>query len=142
MKQQVVVLGLLIIAVCVVSMIPFRGFSEGFDATAAATPATATAAATTQPAAASLPTTAISSNADFITAVNQALGSAANPAADKAAIQNLQSRIAGLTSRNSQTLLSEMGNPNNLSNPRAFLQYLNWFGSACPITSDTCSGSQ
>jgi hypothetical protein len=139
MKQQVVVLGLLIIAVCVVSMIPFRGFSEGFDApAAAATPTTATA----QPAAASLPTTAISSNADFITAVNQALGSAANPAADKAAIQNLQSRIAGLTSRNSQTLLSEMGNPNNLSNPRAFLQYLNWFGSACPITSDTCSGSQ
>lgn len=138
MKRQVVVLGVFIIAVCVVSMIPFSGTNfEGFDG-----PAQPPADASQQPQPPQLPTTPITSNSDFITAVNQALGSAANPTADKAVIQNLQSRIAGLTSQNAVKLLGEMGNPNSASNPREFLQYLNWYGSACPITSDTCSGAK
>lgn len=141
MKRQVVVLGLFIIAVCVVSLIPFSNQKhEGFDANANVS----SVSASNQPdaSAAQLPTTPITSNEDFMTAVNQALNAQVNPTADKSAIQNIQTRISGLSSRNANTILGEIGNPNNTSNPRAFLKYLNWFASNCPINSDTCAGAQ
>lgn len=142
MKRQIVALGLLIIAVCVISMIPFSVTSyEGLEQQSQQSKTDNSSKQSQQsqekP---SLPTTPIASNSDFIAAVNQALSSAANPESDKAAIQNMQTRIAELTSQNSKKILGEMSNPNNLSNPRKFLEYLNWFGSVCPITSDTCSG--
>lgn len=143
MKKKIVYLGLFLIAVCAVSiLIPFsRMKSEGFDDQQQTADATATE--TTQPAEPEpLPTTPITTNADFIAAVNKALSAPANQATDKAVIQNLQTRISGLSSQNARTILGEMGNPNNLQNPRTFLQYMNWFSSNCPIESDTCYGAK
>lgn len=158
MKRQIIVLGLLIVAVCVISLIPFRGtegfekdeeegfkeeedpetegFEEHLDGNASVSGTTVSNQAQT------LPTTPIESNADFMTTVNNALSSPANESKDKTAIYNVQTRISGLTSQNAKTLLSEISNPTNLSKPRTFLQYMNWFGSKCPITSDTCTGLQ
>jgi len=145
MKNKIVHLGLLLIVVIMISMMaPFsRLRNEGFDGSDStsnqdATSPTQTAHATASP----LPTTPITENSDFISAVNTALNSPANNDTDKAAIQNIQSRISGLSSTNAKTLLGEIGNPANLSNPRVFLQYMNWFSSSCPIDSSTCSGAK
>lgn len=82
----------------------------------------------------------VTSNSDFMSALNSALASNPDPALDKVAIYNLQGAISSLSSQNAATLLGEIGNPNNLTNPRLFLQYMNWFCSNCPIYSDTCTG--
>jgi len=82
----------------------------------------------------------IKTNSDFMNAVNNALSSNPNPATDKVAIYNLQSGISALTTQNAATLVGEIGNPNNINNPRLFLQYMNWFCSNCPVDSDSCPG--
>jgi hypothetical protein len=82
----------------------------------------------------------IGSNSDYLSIVNSALAKTSDPLADKLAIYDVQGKISSLNTQNSATLLGEIGNPNNLINPRLFLQYMNWFGSNCPVDSDTCPG--
>ena len=115
--------------------------------TAAATTAAATTTSKTTSASPSITTAAttgapksVSSNKDFLNAVIQALSSSPDPSADKVKIYSIQGMISSLNTQNSATLLGEIGNPNNLNDPRLFLQYMNWFGSNCPIDSNNCTG--
>ena len=80
----------------------------------------------------------ITNNADFMRAVTTALTAKPDTTADTAAIYKLQPQIASIRTKNAQFLLSEMGNPNISYNPRAFLQYMNWYGANCPIDSNAC----
>jgi hypothetical protein len=144
--SQVIVLSTFILAVCFISLIPFSQ-SEGYSTMEALTSTsgnTASSSATvTQQTTVKTETPAtIQSNTDFLTAVNNALSASPDVAKDKISIYNLQGKISSLKSKNSATLLGEIGNPNNLNNPRLFLKYMNWFGSNCPIDSDACPGLQ
>ena len=152
--REILIMVLFIIAVCVISLIPFSNvLSEGLEGATttpvnttavkttfptSTTTGNTTAASTTKPAA-TLPKT-IKTNADFLDAVISSLSSSADNAKDKLAIYNIQSLVSSLNTQNSATLLGEIGNPNNLSDPRLFLHYMNWFGSNCPIDTDTCKG--
>ena len=101
-----------------------------------AAPATSAVATTTTAAAVpnkELNTAPITKNSEFIKEINTALGGIPNPTSDLAIIYNLQNRISGLDTTNSRTLLSEIGNPNNMQDPRRFLQYMNWYASNYPI---------
>jgi cytoskeletal protein RodZ len=197
--KEVLTLGLFIIAVCVISLIPFsnslmnESFVEGAKSnddkksttsapttaaptTAAPTTTTPTTAApttttpivttakpttttptTTAPIATTAkPTTttpiattakptatipvAIKTNVDFLNAVSSVLSTNPDKSSDKVLIYKIQGLISSLKSQNSAIILGEIGNPNNLTEPRLFLHYMNWFGSNCPIDSDTCSG--
>ena len=182
--KEVLTLGLFIIAVCVISLIPFsnslmnESFVEGAETTAATTAATTTAAATTAAATTAAATTAaattaaattaaattaaattaaattkpisttssqtipvaIKTNVDFLNAVSSVLSTNPDKSNDKVLIYKIQGLISSLKSQNSAIILGEIGNPNNLTDPRLFLHYMNWFGSNCPIDSDTCSG--
>lgn len=80
----------------------------------------------------------ITNNTEFLTAVTSVLKSKPDTTADTAAIYAIETQIAGLHTKNAQTLLSEMGNPNISYNPRAFLTYMNWYGANCPIDSNVC----
>jgi len=162
-----IIIGVFIIAVVAISLIPFsNSFSEGATTADATTAAATTAAATTAAATTTAATTAaatttskttsaspsittaattgapksVSSNKDFLNAVIQALSSSPDPSADKVKIYSIQGMISSLNTQNSATLLGEIGNPNNLNDPRLFLQYMNWFGSNCPIDSNNCTG--
>lgn len=111
---------------------PLPAHSEGNVA-----PATSTVSntATTTPAVPNkeLNTAPITKNSEFIKEVNSALSGIPNPTSDLAIIYNLQNRISGLDTTNAKTLLSEIGNPNNMQDPRRFLQYMNWYASSYPI---------
>jgi len=82
----------------------------------------------------------IKNNSSFLNSVIDALSKSPDPATDKVAIYKIQGTVSSLKTQNAATLLGEIGNPNNLTDPRLFLHYMNWFGSNCPIDSDTCSG--
>ena len=82
--------------------------------------------------------TPIHSNAGFLKAVAIALMSPPNHTADMNAIYSIEARISNLTTKNAKKMLSEMTSPNAASNPRRFLQYMNWYGSNCPIDSNIC----
>jgi hypothetical protein len=86
------------------------------------------------------PAVIVQSNLDFMNAVNARLTSEPNVEKDKKAIYNIQTGLASIHSKNAATLLGEIGDNNNISNPRLFLQYMNWFGSNCPVDSDDCPG--
>jgi hypothetical protein len=116
-------------------------------------PTTTTPQVTTSMATTSIPTTTtpqattsinaftrITSNKEYLDETVNALSSTPNPTNDKLAIYKIQSLISSIKSQNAATLLGEIGNPNNLTDPRLFLQYMNWFGSNCPIDSDMCTG--
>jgi hypothetical protein len=98
-------------------------------------PTTTTPQATT-----TKPFTKITNNKEYLDATVNALSSDPNPTNDKIAIYKIQGLISSIKSQNAATLLGEIGNPNNLTDPRLFLQYMNWFGSNCPIDSDVCTG--
>ena len=101
-------------------------------------------AATTQPNITPVPVSTtmqpIKYNSSYLNSVIDALSKSPDPATDKVAIYKIQGIISSLKTQNAATLLGEIGNPNNLTDPRLFLHYMNWFGSNCPIDSDTCSG--
>ena len=172
--REILILGLFIIAVCVVSLIPFsNSFSEGLETTTpgtttisgnittspvsttvngnVTTPPIATTVSgnvTTAPATTSPKTTlnilnmpvSITSNVEFIKATIYVLAQPVNQQNDKVSIYNIQSLVSPFNTQNSATLLGEMSNPNNLSDSRLFLQYMNWFASHCPLDSNTCTG--
>jgi uncharacterized protein YccT (UPF0319 family) len=82
----------------------------------------------------------ITSNVEFINATIYVLAQPVNQQNDKVSIYNIQSLISPFNTQNSATLLGEMANPNNLSDSRLFIQYMNWFASHCPLDSNTCTG--
>ena len=158
--REILLLGLFIIAVCAAAtFIPFSNVStyyvEGADtisgningnnkATPTPTPtSTSTNGITTAPkktdSTPQFPLT-INNNTDFITLIVQILSTSPDKNKDRVAIYNSQGLISKLNTQNAATLLGEMSNPNNLNNPRLFLQYMNWFASHCPLDSNTCTG--
>jgi len=86
------------------------------------------------------PTTIIHSNLDFMNAVNARLSVRPDQEKDKIAIYNIQTGLTNIQSKNAAIMLGEIGNNNNIRDARLFLQYMNWFGSNCPVDSDKCSG--
>ncbi len=82
----------------------------------------------------------INNNVDFITAVVYILAKKPNATNDKLSVYNLQSLISPFKTQNAATLLGEISNPNNLTDSRLFLEYMNWFASHCPLDSNTCTG--
>jgi hypothetical protein len=79
-------------------------------------------------------------NPDVINAIIKATSNPPDYHNDKIAIYNIQSLISKLRTQNAATLLGEIANPNNLTDPRLFLNYINWFASHCPLDSNTCTG--
>ena len=161
--QQVFILGGLIIALCLISLIPFsniEGYNSYNDYYAdlnnstirqenainqyaqnqnAKTKGNANASdGTIEGIFKRNYTISVKNNGDFMKALNSALSAPPNPANDRVAIYNLQGSLSSLTTQNAATLLGEIGNPNNLNNPRLFLQYINWYCSNCPVDADTC----
>jgi hypothetical protein len=153
--REILLLGLFIIAVCAAAtFIPFSNvvsktyYVEGAETisgnikgnnnvTPTPTPtSTSTNGITTAP---KLPLT-INNNTDFIILIVQFLSTSPDKDKDRIAIYNAQGLISKLNTQNAATLLGEMSNPNNLNNPRLFLQYMNWFASHCPLDSNTCTG--
>ena len=138
--HQMLVLGLLLIAVCFISLIPFSNMTKGaatyknYEGLETKTDSSKTTDTKLQ-----LPTS-IANNKDFIQSVNYYISTTPSPSSDKVAIYDIQGKLSGMKSKNAVTLLGEIGTPTNLNNPRTFLQYMNWFGSVCPIDSDTCQG--
>ena len=108
-----------------------------------AIPTTTTPQATTTPSATTKQITTltkITNNQEYLDTVIASLSTEPNPTNDKITIYKIQGMISSIKSQNAATLLGEIGNPNNLTDPRLFLQYMNWFGSNCPIDSDVCTG--
>lgn len=132
--QQVFILGALIIVACLISLLHFSNM-EGMDDQESASSKNE---GSKEPPAALV----IKTNADFIKIINEKLSASPDPAKDKATIIELQDALSSMTSKNAATLLGEIGNPHNANTPRAFLKYMNWFASNCPIDSDTCTGLQ
>jgi len=156
--REILMIGLFIIAVCVISLIPFSSIiseEEGFkelnqtlgnvnvSGNVTTPPLTSGSVATTTPGVTvntrDLPIQ-IKTNSDFIKTVINAISKSPDQHNDKISIFNIQGMISSLNTENSATLLGEMSNPNNLTDPRLFLEYMNWFGSHCPIDSSTCTG--
>ena len=153
--REILIIGLFIIAVCVVSLIPFSNSTlegvetitgnatvEGDTITGNATVEgdTITGNATTPPANNFIFNSIITTNIEFINATISILNQPINQQNDKVSIYNIQGLISPFNTQNSATLLSEMANPNNLTDPRLFIQYMNWFASHCPLDSNTCTG--
>lgn len=86
------------------------------------------------------PTIIIHSNLDFMNAVNARLSVSPDFEKDRTAIYNIQTGLTNIQSKNAATMLGEIGDNQNIRNPRLFLQYMNWFGSNCPVDSDNCPG--
>ena len=163
LTNQVIFLGLLILAACLISLMPFsrtEGYSNTYDAyyqnlnneTKAIVSNTGSLNAKEPEIKQEPPTKLldelvatnepkkinITNNSDFLRAVTTALTAKPDTTADTAAIYEIQPQIASINTKNAQILLSEMGNPNVSYNPRGFLQYMNWYGANCPIDSNVC----
>ena len=154
--MKTLILGLFIIAVCVISLIPFsreEGFKENNQnlgnvttpplTTSGNVAVNTSAAPTTTPSitvnATKMPLR-IKTNSDFINSIIFAISKSPDQHNDKIAILTIQGLISSLNTENSATLFGEISNPNNLTDPRLFLQYMNWFASHCPIDSNNCTG--
>lgn len=159
--REILIIGLFIIAVCTVSLISFSNnaedilpassfqvngtvfepMKEGLVTSGNGNVTSGNVTVTSPP-----PNTTfnfpikINNNVDFITAVVYILAQAPNSTNDKLSVYNLQSLVSPFNTQNSATLLGEISNPNNLTDPRLFLEYMNWFASHCPLDSDTCTG--
>ena len=142
--REILIIGLFIIAVCVVSLIPFSNSTlegvETITGNATVEGDTITGNATTPPANNFIFNSIITTNIEFINATISILNQPINQQNDKVSIYNIQGLISPFNTQNSATLLSEMANPNNLTDPRLFIQYMNWFASHCPLDSNTCTG--
>jgi len=151
--KEVIMIGIFIVAVCAISVIPFSNNmfnssnalnatihlnKESFDGNGNVASKT-TPISTTAPTKTPMPTV-VKTNVDFLNAVISALSQDPDKAKDKVSIYNIQGLISTLKTQNAATLLGEIGNPNNLTDPRLFLQYMNWFGSNCSLDSNTCDG--
>ena len=165
MKTKIVmIMVLFIVAVCVISLIPFSNMysiqvNEGFNGNIA-TSLTQTTAITGN--ASPIQTTAITGNAspstttpfkpvatfpvnittniELINAVIYVFTNSSDKTSDMLYIQKIQSYISNIKSQNAATLMGEISNPINLTDTKLFLQYINWFASHCPLESDTCTG--
>jgi len=164
--REILIIVLFIIAVCVVSLIPFSNnlLEEGMETTPAittfgnvtlkptTTPAittfgnvtlTTTPPITTKPTATTIANKTdnkITTNTDILNKIIDVTSNPPDNHNDKMSIYQIQGLISQLKTQNAATLLGEIGNPNNLSDPRLFLQYMNWFASHCPLDSNTCTG--
>jgi hypothetical protein len=150
--REILIIGVFIIVVCVISLIPFSNniVNESFKGNGnvngnVTVPPTITANITYNPPGetthvSTVPHVGIKTNSDFLNAVIAALNKPINKSIDKVSIYKIQGLISSIKSQNAATLLGEIGNPNNLNDPRLFLNYMNWFGSVCPIDSNVCSG--
>ena len=159
--REIVIMVLFIVAVCAISLIPFsnseivHGVNQSFNLetfnvygnvggnlTSGNVSVTTVPMVTTVPIVTTVPTfpDTILSNSDFINAIINALSKPADPSSDKLAIYKIQGLVSPLKTQNAATLMGEIGNPNNLTEPRLFLHYMNWFGSVCAIDKDTCAG--
>ena len=188
--REILIIGLFIIAVCIISLIPFSNnilenreeqntFVETFGNTTltqtpevttpmvttpmvttpmvttpevttpmvttptVTTPTVTTPTVTTKPIITSVVQkfpTKITTNSDIINAIIYVTSKPPDYNNDRMSIYNIQGLISQLNTQNSATLLGEISNPNNLVEPRLFLQYMNWFASHCPLDSDTCTG--
>jgi hypothetical protein len=156
--REIIIMVLFIVAVCVISLIPFSNSEivhdvnqtvnlETFKGNTSANIGGNLTAGNTSVTTVPIVTTAVPtfpdtilSNADFISAVINALSKPADPSNDKLAIYKIQGLISPLKKQNAATMMGEIGNPNNLTDPRLFLHYMNWFGSVCAIDTDTCVG--
>lgn len=164
-SREILIIVAFIIVVCFVSLIPFSNsiLSESLNVenmvgnvTSAPTtirgnvtsaPTTirgnVTSVPTSAPTTVSVTTPApltVKTNTDYLNAVISALSKPIDNSSDRLSIYTIQGLISSIKSQNAATLLGEIGNPNNLNDPRLFLNYMNWFGSVCPIDSNTCSG--
>jgi len=158
--REILIIGLFIIAVCVVSLISFsnnilpassslqvngttvfESMKEGLDGNGNVSSGNITITPTPPPpnVTFNFPIT-INNNVDFITAVVYILAQSPNSTNDKLSIYNLQSLVSPFKTQNAATLLGEISNPNNLTDSRLFLEYMNWFASHCPLDSNTCTG--
>ena len=161
--KQALIMVLFIVAVCIISLIPFSNIyskrvSELFDnmpqGTRRVAPTTTlrgnlTVAptttlrgnSTTSPSILemSFPTN-ITTNIDIINAVAYINEKSNDKHSDLLYIQKIQSFISKIKSQNAATLMGEISNPNNLTDTKLFVQYINWFAGHCPIESDTCTG--
>jgi hypothetical protein len=156
--REILILGIFIIAVCVISLIPFSNIlSEGVNESFAGNTSATTVAGNTNVTTASVTTAAvttvpkdtvapqknkdkINNNDDFLNSLIYYLSRPPDRDNDRVAIYNLQALILYIKTQNVSTLLGEISNPSNLNDPRLFLQYMNWFASHCPIDTSTCSG--
>ena len=175
--REILILGLIIIAVCVVSLIPFsNSILEGAETNSGNTivggntitgnittspvsttiggnlttaPITTTISGNVTTPAATTPSNTLSiknfpisitTNVEFINTTIYVLAQPVNQQNDKVSVYNIQGLISPFNTQNSATLLGEMANPNNLTDSRLFLQYMNWFASHCPLDSNTCTG--
>jgi hypothetical protein len=160
--REILIIGLFIIAVCVVSLISFsnnidgvlpasslqvngttvfESMKEGLDGNGNVSSGNITITPTPPPpnVTFNFPIT-INNNVDFITAVVYILAQSPNATNDKLSVYNLQSLVSPFKTQNAATLLGEISNPNNLTDSRLFLEYMNWFASHCPLDSNTCTG--
>ena len=175
--REILILGLIIIAVCVVSLIPFsNSILEGASTIRTTAPVATTIRkkvttspvattirkkVTTSPVATTISgnvttspvvtttsntlsvkgfPTSVTTNVEFLNAIIYVLAQPINQQNDKVSVYNIQGLVSPFNTQNSATLLGEMTNPNNLTDSRLFLQYMNWFASHCPLDSNTCTG--
>jgi hypothetical protein len=172
--REILILGLFIIAFCVISLISFSKISkEGYGANnqfgdtgngggsgngsfsfnisgntnvtsgntnVTTIPQLTTPFVTTNSPAQTSASPTTNNNTDFINTIIKILSNPPDANSDRVAIYNTQGLVSKLHTQNSATLLGEMSNPNNLTDPRLFLQYMNWFASHCPLDSNTCTG--
>ena len=148
--KLVLIMVLFIVAVCVISLIPFsnthfKQVNEGFSGNVTVSPTTPivtgnVSPSTTPPKPVDNFPINITNNIELINAVIYVFTNSSNNKSDMLYIQKIQSYISKIKSQNAATLLGEMSNPNNLTDTKLFLQYINWFASHCPLESDTCTG--
>ena len=143
-SRRVFAILLFIIAVCVISLIPFSNVYsvykvEGMDTNGNVKTPSATTLAPKQTLPATFPED-IKNSQDLLNAILYVNSQPENKHNDLMYIQKIQSKVATTNSQNAATLMEEMSNPNNLTDRRLFLQYMNWFASHCPLDSSECSG--
>ena len=152
MKTKIaLIMVLFIVAVCVISLIPFsntyfKQVNEGFNGNVTISPTTPVVTGNASPSTTTpfkpvekFPVN-ITNNIELINAVIYIFTNSSDNNSDMLYIQKIQSYISNIKSQNAATLMGEISNPNNLTDTKLFLQYINWFSSHCPLESDTCTG--
>ena len=82
--------------------------------------------------------TQISTNEDFLNAVNSILNMPSNFYTDKIALNIIQGLLSSMRSSNAVILTNEIIQNYN-AEPRSILQYMNWFASTCPVDCNSCA---
>jgi hypothetical protein len=82
--------------------------------------------------------TKISTNEEFLNAVNSILNLPYDLSIDKLALNIIKGLLSTLRSSNAATLMNEVIKNYN-ADPRSVLQYMNWFASTCPVDCNNCN---